>query len=189
MRVSSAYYPQSNGRAEAAVKSAKRLLMTNICPGGSLDTDKVTAALLQYLNTPLRGINKSPAQLAAGRQLRDGVPTAKQHYKVDIHWRKILRDREVQLADTHQDIVNKKGAQRTLHPISPGSRVWIQNQVTLNWDRSGTVIEALRHRQYNVHLDGSGRLSKRNRIHLKLINEPSATTSQCVKNPTNISDT
>ena len=116
--------------------------MTNIGPGGSLDTDKVTAALLQYLNTPLRGINKSPAQLAAGRQLRDGVPTAKQHYKVDIHWRKILRDREVQLADTHQDIMNKKGTQ--------DSRVWIQNQVTINWDRSGTVIEALRHRQYII---------------------------------------
>ena len=85
MQISSAYYPQSNGRAEAAVKAAKRLLMTNTGPGGSLNTDRVSSALLQYLNTPLRGINKSPAQLAAGRQLRDGVPAAKQHYKVDIH--------------------------------------------------------------------------------------------------------
>ena len=60
MHTSSAYYPQSNGRAEAAVKSAKRLLKMNTGPGGSLDTDKVTAALLQYLNTPLRGIDKLP---------------------------------------------------------------------------------------------------------------------------------
>ena len=95
MRISSAYYPQSNGRAEAAVKAAKRLLMTNTGPGGSLNTDRVSAALLQYLNTPLRGINKSPAQLAACRQLCDGVPADKQHYKVDINWRKTLRNRKL----------------------------------------------------------------------------------------------
>ena len=52
MRISSAYYPQSNGRAEAAVKTAKRLLRDNTGPGGTLNTDKVSVALLQYLNTP-----------------------------------------------------------------------------------------------------------------------------------------
>ena len=51
MRISSAYYPQSNGRAEAAVKSAKRLLMVNTGAGGSLDTDATATAILQYLNT------------------------------------------------------------------------------------------------------------------------------------------
>ena len=34
-RVSSAYYPKSNGRAEVAVKSAKRLLRSNVGPTGS----------------------------------------------------------------------------------------------------------------------------------------------------------
>jgi len=63
MRISSAQYAQSNGRAEAAVKSAKRLLRANTGAGGSLDSDKVSKALLQYLNTPLREVNKSPAQL------------------------------------------------------------------------------------------------------------------------------
>ena len=55
MRVTSAYYPQSNGRAEAAVKTAKRILMNNTGPGGSLNTVKVSVALLQYHNTPLKG--------------------------------------------------------------------------------------------------------------------------------------
>ena len=72
--LSSAHYPQSNGRAEVAVKSAKRMLRGNIGASGSLNSDKVSLALLQYLNTPLRDIDKSPAQLATGRQLRDGVP-------------------------------------------------------------------------------------------------------------------
>ena len=47
MRVSSAYYPRSNGQAEAAVKTAKRILMGNTGPGGTLNTDKVSVALLQ----------------------------------------------------------------------------------------------------------------------------------------------
>ena len=44
-RKSSAYYPQSNGRAEATVKSAKRILLGNINPiTGDLDTAKATRA-------------------------------------------------------------------------------------------------------------------------------------------------
>ena len=183
MRISSAYYPQSNGRAEAAVKAAKRLLMMNTGPGGSLNTDRVSAALLQYLNTPLRGINKSPAQLAAGRQLRDGVPAARQHYKVDIHWRKTLREREIRLAEAHEDIMIKRGNQRCLPPLKQGCRVWVQDQVTHKWDRSGTVVEGLRYRQYSIRLDGSGRLSRRNRKHLKPISEASPTTRPSVYNP------
>ena len=52
-RLSSAYHPQSNGRAELAVKVAKRALMENLNTAGHLNTDKVVAALMQYRNTPL----------------------------------------------------------------------------------------------------------------------------------------
>ena len=70
IRKSSAYYPQSNGRAEAGVKSLKRLLVENTGVKGSIHTDGVAQALLQYRNTPLRDIDKSPAELALGRELR-----------------------------------------------------------------------------------------------------------------------
>lgn len=92
--LSSALYPQSNGRAEAAVKTAKRILRDNTGPSGSLDNDKVSLALLQNLSTPLREWNMSPAQLATGRQLRDGVPTAKQNYRVNQEWQRGLEERE-----------------------------------------------------------------------------------------------
>ncbi|KAK8372244.1 hypothetical protein O3P69_012734, partial [Scylla paramamosain] len=160
--------PQSNGRAEAAVKSAKRMLRLNIGPTGSLDTDKLSAALLQYHNTPLRGADSSPAQLATGRHLRDGVPTARCNYKVDQHWRWALRRRELAMARSGDERVERQGPVRTLEPLSPGSRVWVQNQMTKVWDRSGVVAEALPHRQYTVRLDGSGRLSLRNRRHLRV---------------------
>ena len=50
--MSSAYFPQSNGRAEVAVKTAKRLLLSNLSPSGSLNTDKFLRAVLQLRNTP-----------------------------------------------------------------------------------------------------------------------------------------
>ena len=132
MRVSSAYYPQSNGRAESAVKTAKIILMDNTGPGGSLNIDKVSMILLQYHNTPLRDINKSPAQLATGRQLRDGVPADRRHYKVTIHWQRSLRDREIKMAEANNKLMTSGGAHRTLPPISMGTRVYFQNQATLN---------------------------------------------------------
>ena len=59
-RVSSAYHPHSNLRAETAVKTVKRLISDNIDASGSLDNDKTAAALLLYRNTPDRDTNMSP---------------------------------------------------------------------------------------------------------------------------------
>ena len=66
-RVSSAYFPQSNGRAEVAVKAAKRLLMSNISPNGDL----FLRALLQLRNIPDPDCDLSPAEIGFGHPLRD----------------------------------------------------------------------------------------------------------------------
>ncbi|XP_064088671.1 uncharacterized protein K02A2.6-like [Macrobrachium nipponense] len=63
VRLSSAQYLQSNGRAEAAVKVGKRIIMANTGSGGNLDTDKSSLAMLQYLNTPLRDGSSEMAYL------------------------------------------------------------------------------------------------------------------------------
>ena len=68
-RQSPTYYSQSKSRAELAVKTAKRLLRDNTSGSGELDTDCVTRALLQYRNTPLRGLDDSPAEIIFGRRL------------------------------------------------------------------------------------------------------------------------
>lgn len=44
--ISSAHYPQSNGRAEGVVNAAKRVLRGNVETNGQLSTSKVRQALL-----------------------------------------------------------------------------------------------------------------------------------------------
>ena len=70
-RVSAAYYPRSNGRAEVAVKKAKRLLKGCIGPGGTLNNDQFMTGMLQLRNTPDPDCKLSPAQILFGRPLRD----------------------------------------------------------------------------------------------------------------------
>ena len=179
-RISSAHYPQSNGRAEAAVKTAKRILRDNTGPSGSLDNDKVSLALLQYLNTPLREGNMSPAQLTTGRQLRDGVPTAKQNYRVNPEWGEALEERETRLAQHHDEIqLQSAGRRRQRRRLQPGARVWVQDQPTKRWSKSGTVVEVHPHRQYAVRMDGSGRISLRTRSHLKEVPPQREPPSPC----------
>ena len=70
-RISSVSYAQSNGRAEVAVKKAKRILMDNINPNGSLNNDNFLRAMLQARNTPEPDCNVSPAEVVFGRPIRD----------------------------------------------------------------------------------------------------------------------
>ncbi|XP_045130529.1 uncharacterized protein K02A2.6-like [Portunus trituberculatus] len=174
LRISSSHYAQSNGRAEAAVKSAKRLLRGNTTRGGSLDTDSIARAILQYLNTPLHGLDASPAQLLTGRQLRDAIPVESSRYFISEQWGRTLRDRERAMIDTsvNSSIRHDQHA-HSLTPLRPGQRARIQNPSSGRWDRVGTVLELSAPRQYLLRLDGSGRASIRNRRHLRpLIGEP-----------------
>ena len=165
-RMSSAYFPQSNGRAEVAVKTTKRLLQENTSRSGHLNTDQVTQALLQYRNTPGRRVTRqSPAQIIFGRPLRDGLPTPS-HARPE--WGKLQDFRERGHAQLHAKVTDT----RCLEPLKVGDVVLMQNQHGLKptrWDRTGLVVETLGNRQYNIKMDGSGRTTLRNRRFLKRV--------------------
>ena len=177
LRISSSHYAQSNGRAEAAVKSAKRLLRGNVTRGGSVDTDGAARALLQYLNTPLHDSDASPAQLLTGRQLRDAVPVESSRYLINDRWGRTLRDRERNMTNTAARSSQRHDTRaHALGPLEPGLRVCMQNPANGRWDRSGTVLELSAPRQYLLRTDGSGRATIRNRRHLRpLTTEPQET--------------
>ena len=166
-RISSAYFPHSNTRAEVGVKTLKRMLRDNMGAGGSLDSIKFARALLEYRNTPDRDTGRSPAQVVFGRQVRDFVPVQPGKYQPRKEWLLTQEQREVALSKRHR----VKGAELALGtrdhlPLVPGTVVLIQNQVeprARKWDKSGVVVADMGHSQYKVRVDGSGRVTLRNR--------------------------
>ena len=72
-RVSSAYFPQSNGRAKVAGKTANRLLWSKTGPTGCLDQDHFVRAILQLHNSPDPDCSLSPAQIIFSQPLLDSL--------------------------------------------------------------------------------------------------------------------
>ncbi|XP_064110327.1 uncharacterized protein K02A2.6-like [Macrobrachium nipponense] len=70
--ITSPYYPQSNGHAEAAVKSIKHLILTTV-PSGNIDREEFDQGHLELRNTP-NFTGRSPAQILYGRPLRSCIP-------------------------------------------------------------------------------------------------------------------
>ena len=170
-RISSAYFPHSNSRAEIAVKTVKRLIMENTGPAGSLDTDKFQRALLQYRNTPDRDTGLSPAMCVFGRSVRDFIPVHPGRYLPHPAWRETLLAREEALGNRHQKCSEKLTEHtRCLPPLKIGDCVRVQNQsgpYPNKWDRTGVVVEVRQFDQYVVRIDGSGRVTLRNRKFLR----------------------
>ena len=172
-RVSSAYYPRANKRAEVAVKSAKRLVMDNLGPRGSLDTDRFARALLAHRNNPDPETGFSPAQVIFGRDLRDHLPALVSRYQPRQEWRLEADLRERALAKRHGRMEERlKHGSRVLPPLSCGDTVVLQDLQTNNgkpgrWTKSGKVVEVLPYDAYLVRIDGSRGVTQRNRRFLR----------------------
>ena len=160
--LSSVSYPQSNGRVEAAVKTAKHIIQENTASNGSLNTDRVAKAIMQYCNTILPGMSLSPAQILFHRTLRDFTPAHPKHYELHKDW--ILSANQRKTIVTQQKTKTSQTYDQTAHPLKPlaiGTTALIQNisnnlQHFKKWAKSGTVVEVLPNRQYHVQIDGSG---------------------------------
>jgi hypothetical protein len=170
-RLSSVAFPHSNCRAEVGVKTVKRLIVDNTSPHGDLDTDAFQRAMLQYRNTPDRETKASPAMCIFERQIRDFIPVPPGRYKPHITWQETLALREGALRNRHM-----RGAEqwsehtKRLPPLVVGDHVRLQNQVGLNpkkWDYTGVVVEVRQFDQYVIRVDGSGRVTLRNRRFLR----------------------
>ena len=77
-RVSSAYNPHSNLRAEIGVKTVKRLLRENVDSDRSIDNSRFLNAILTYKNTPDRDMALTPAEIVLGKPLNDFFPNVTQ---------------------------------------------------------------------------------------------------------------
>ena len=166
--VSSAHYPQSNGRAELAVKTAKRILHENVLSNGSMNTEATSKALMQYRNTPIKGVGLSPAQILFHRNLRDALPTRLTLLQPHRQWIIAAENREKALHQRNSSLQQRYNTfTRELHPLSVGDNVLVQDHDgRKRWRKLGVIVEK-RDRSYTIRMDGSGRVVRRNRKFLK----------------------
>ena len=126
----------------------------------------------------------SSAQVLFGRPLRDAFTFATRLEKFSNHnilplWRDAWQAKEDALRQRyHRTTESLKEHTRPLPPLNPGDRCYIQNQAgnhPKRWNRSGTVLEVLGYDSYLVKVDGSGRVTQRNRRFLRKFTSPSTT--------------
>ena len=101
------------------------------------------------------------------------MPVQPGKYRPKAEWLLTMEQREKALARRHR----AKGEElvrgtKDHTPLVPGTVVLVQNQVgpsANKWDKSGLVVADCGNSQYRVKLDGSGRITLRNRAFLKRI--------------------
>ncbi|XP_063585812.1 uncharacterized protein LOC134763185 [Penaeus indicus] len=167
--ISTPHYPQSNGHAEAAVKSAKYLILKT-APSGNIDTEEFDRGLLELRNTPTAA-GRSPAQVLYGHLLRTCVPAHPASFAQEWQERTEDYDRRAAARAGHVKSQYDKHA-RPLPKLSVGDHVRIQNTDTHRWDKVGVIMGCGRNRDYEVRLP-SGRVWWRNRRFLRPIPDPS----------------
>ena len=169
-RFSSVAFPHVNTRAEVGVKIVKRMLVDNTDSKGSLYTDAFQRAMLQYRKHS-RPRHRPPAMVLFGRPIRDFIPIHPGKYRPHPTWRETLQSREEDLRNRHmKDSERLSEHTVNLPPLKVGDYVRIQNQVgphPTKWDKTGIVIEVRQFHQYVVRVDGSGRVTLRNRRFLR----------------------
>ena len=151
------HHPQSNGKAESAVKQAKKVLqMTR-----ESSTDYYLA-LLNIRNTPLEGHNFSPAQMMMNRRTKTTLPTSQNLLQPRLTGNISTSIAKKQAKQQHH---YNRGA-KTLAKLHEGERVKVQpfGLGQKKWS-DGKVIREVRPRSYEIEADG--RKYIRNRKHLR----------------------
>ena len=143
---------------------------------GSLDSDAVTEALLCYANTKCRVLNKSPAEMAFGRSLKDFFPRQVSSL-LPIPANLLSGPVKDVLQEKIREAGDKKWSEHTkvLPPLNVGEWVQLQNlkgSHPLKSDYSGEIVGRHNVNSYAVKVNGTGKVTVRNRASLRKIPPP-----------------
>ncbi|KAK2563997.1 hypothetical protein P5673_012204 [Acropora cervicornis] len=158
--LSSVAQPHSKCRAEIGVKTVKCLITNNPDPQGSLNTDALQGAMLQYRSTPDPATKLSLAQSVFGRPMKDFIPILPAPLpsaSLDLHhptWNDTLAAREEALRNRHMREAERwTVCTRRLPPLAVSHYVRIQDQTGPHpnkWDKTDIIIEV---RQFDQHIN------------------------------------
>ena len=140
------------------------MLRDNTEAQGTLDTNKFLPALLAHLHKPDLNTTMSRSNMVFCRKMKDLMPIKPARVK-GIARRHMARSQ----------MLNKQT--RRLAPLKVGHTVSIENQhsnTPIKWDHTVMIVEVGDFDKYSIKVDGSGRLTNRNRRFLQPTRRPLA---------------
>jgi len=157
---SSPRFPASNGRAEIAVKTAKRLMIKAKESG-----EDPLLALLDWRNTPAEQLGPSPAQLMFGRRTRTRLPIA----DTLLSTRSAAAAQEALTEAKRRQAAYYNRGTKERPAFSVGQTVRMRHDDN-DW-RKAEVSRVLPHRSYEVRLE-DGTTRRRTSRHVRFSSEP-----------------
>jgi hypothetical protein len=155
---SSPNYPQSNGRAEAAVKMAKKLMEKAAEAGND-----PLLALLEWRNTPSETLGQSPTQLMFGRRTRTRLPMTER--LLSAPFAPNARSALIKLKERQAAYYDRSARERP--PLSVGQTVRVR--CNDEW-RKAEIKRTLPHRSYQVQME-DGTTRRRTSRHIRFSSE------------------
>ena len=152
---SSPRYPQSNGAAERAVQTVKKMLKK---------ADDPYAALLLYRATPLEN-GFSPSELLMGRKLKTKLPVLPSTLAPKTPNHSSVKEKEEKIKERQRKNFNKRHATKEAQKLKPNDKVFVRDM-----KKTGHIVRPHHNpRSFIVHTD-SGDIRRNNR-HLTPIPE------------------
>ena len=154
---SSPHYPQSNGKAENAVKTVKRLF-TKCRESGQSEY----RALLDWRNTPTEGVGTSPAQRFFGRRCKTLLPMTR--FQLEPQYSTADDSRALKGQKAKQELYYNRSA-KDLTPIPRGAAVRMRLPGQTMWT-PGVCMGQCGPRSYKVRVgDRDYRRNRRQLVH------------------------
>lgn len=151
---SSPTYAQSNGQSERFVQTIKQLMRKAAEEGKD-----IYRCLLDYRDSPIGGVNATPAQLLMGRRLKTVLPVTLAKLKP-----RIIQNSRANLVNRQKVMVNYYNrGKRSLPKFKTGDPCRILQNRT--WERATVINPHKSPRSYNVVTQDGGQY-RRNRVHL-----------------------
>ncbi|KAJ8352691.1 hypothetical protein SKAU_G00241670 [Synaphobranchus kaupii] len=160
---SSPHFPQSNGMADRAVKTAKAILKQA----------NPHMALLSYRSTPTEPTRESPSKLMMGRSLRTTLPTLKENLRPAWPDLEKVKEYEKQAKQSYEKYYNRRYSAKLLLPLSCGDQVRLKIDGEKTWKTTAVVQqEEAAPRSFTLQTD-RGNTPRRNRRCVQLVNRES----------------
>ncbi|KAL7849761.1 hypothetical protein SRHO_G00191100 [Serrasalmus rhombeus] len=126
---SSPHFPQSNGMAKRAVKTAKWILKQ----------DNPHLSLLSYRSTPTEPTRQSPAKLLMGREIRTTLPVLKESLRPMWPNLETVKKNDAKAKQSYEKDYNRRYSAKPLPSLSIGEKVRLKIDGEKAWTTPATV--------------------------------------------------